>query len=376
MAGIFISYRRSDTEGYAGRLFEGLRARFGRDMVFFDVAGIEPGQDFHKVVGEKVRSCDVFLALIGNSWASASDEDGQRRLEDPQDFVRLETAAALQDNVPVIPVLLQGAAMPQPEQLPEDLVALARMNAIELRHAHWDSDFARLVETLGKYVRLRSSEKPKKRRWWVAVVGALIALLAGLIAWFIRIEVPPVVGLPIEAAKTILTSKQLNYRLAESDQAATGLASRVIKQQPPAGAGATKGSAVELLITKSALTGASRSPPSAATDAEFRKAIVGKWRAIRLFRGFLIDQVATVFPDGRVNWKGNATFYGLSYSYALSGTWRVKDGRFDYKVERSNIPGFVPTGHTGYVEILGVTAEEFACFDPGDEGTYVDLRVK
>ena len=176
MAGIFISYRRSDTEGYAGRLFEGLGARFGRDMVFFDVAGIEPGQDFHKVIGEKVRSCNVLLALIGNSWASASDGDGQRRLDDPQDFVRLETAAALKDNVPVIPVLLQGAAMPQPEQLPEDLVALARMNAIELRHAYWDSDFTRLVETLGKYVRSRSPEKQKKGRRWIAVVGTLIAL--------------------------------------------------------------------------------------------------------------------------------------------------------------------------------------------------------
>jgi TIR domain-containing protein len=161
MTGIFISYRRSDTEGYAGRLFEGLRARFGLDMVFFDVAGIEPGQDFDKVIGEKVRSCNILLALIGNSWASASDANRHRRLDDPHDFVRLEIAAALRDNVPVIPVLLQGAAMPQPEQLPEDLVALARLNAVELRHTNWDSDFARLVETLGKYVRPRIPRKQK-----------------------------------------------------------------------------------------------------------------------------------------------------------------------------------------------------------------------
>ena len=92
--------------------------------------------------------------------------------------------------------------MPHPEQLPEDLVALARMNAIELRHAYWDSDFARLVETLGKYVRLRSPEKPKKRRRWIAVLGTLIALLVGLIAWLIRVDVPSVVGLPIDSAAT------------------------------------------------------------------------------------------------------------------------------------------------------------------------------
>ena len=169
MAGIFISYRRSDTEGYAGRLFEGLRARFGLGAVFLDVAGIEPGQDFHKLIGRKVSSCNVLLALVGGSWASASDGNGQRRLDDPQDFVRVETAAALKDSVPVIPVLLQGAAMPHPEQLPEDLVALARMHAVEVRHSHWDSDFARLVETLGKYVKPRSPEKPRKRRRWIAI---------------------------------------------------------------------------------------------------------------------------------------------------------------------------------------------------------------
>ena len=79
--------------------------------------------------------------------------------------------------------------MPQPEQLPEDLVALARMNAIELRHAHWDSDFAQSVEALGKYVRSRSPEKPKKRRRWIAVVGILIALLVSLIGWLARVDV-------------------------------------------------------------------------------------------------------------------------------------------------------------------------------------------
>jgi TIR domain/PASTA domain len=376
MAGIFISYRRSDTEGYAGRLFEGLRARFGLDAVFFDVAGIEPGQDFHKIISRKVSSCNVLLVLIGRSWASASDGNGRRRLDDPQDFVRLETAAALNDNVPVIPVLLQGAAMPRPEQLPEDLVALARMNAIELRHTHWDSDFARLVETLGKYVKPRRLEKPKKRRRWIAVVATLIALPVGLIAWFVRVDVPAVVGLPIEDAKIMLTLKQLNYRIAESNQAATGLAPRVIQQRPPAGTGATKGSAVELLTTQSALTEAPRSLPAAAQDAGFHKALVGKWRMLRMYNGFPVDQETTFFPDGRASSRGNwnYTILGLRLPYAFSGTWRVKDGRFEYTVERSTITNIVPIGETFYGEVLGVTAEEFAYVAEGQ--TYVDSRVK
>ena len=205
--------------------------------------------------------------------------------------------------------------------------------------------------------------------------GTLVASLVGLIAWFIRVDVPAVVGLPIDDAEVVLSSKQLNYRIEESDKAATGLASRVIQQQPTAGTGTIKGSFVKLLVTQSALTGAPRSPPSSAQDAEFRKAIVGKWRTIALYNGFPLDQQATFSPDGRVNWKGEYTFLGLRLPYALSGTWRVKDGRLEYKVDRSTIANFVPVGHTGYSEILAITSEEFAYVDV-DGGTSVDLRIK
>jgi hypothetical protein len=93
---------------------------------------------------------------------------------------------------------------------------------------------------------------------------------------------------------------------------------------------------VELLITKSALTGTPRSLPSAAQDAEFQKAIVGKWLTLRMFNGFPVRQQTTYFLNGRVNWKGDVTVQGLSTSYGLSGTWRVKDGRLEYKVETSS----------------------------------------
>jgi hypothetical protein len=152
MGAIFISYRRGDSEGQAGRLFDELVQRFGEQAVFMDVAGIEPGRDFREAIEDHVASCDVLLALMGKGWLDASNEAGQRRLDDPRDFVRRETASALKRDIPVVPVLVQGARMPLVTQLPEELAELAFRNAIELSHARWDSDVAALVKALSRYV--------------------------------------------------------------------------------------------------------------------------------------------------------------------------------------------------------------------------------
>src|SRR5271156_1533336 len=104
MGAIFISYRRDDSEGQAGRLYDDLVRQFGEGSVFMDVAAIEPGFDFRKVIDESVSSCGVLLALIGPAWLDAKDETGRRRLDDALDFVRLETAAALKRDIPVVPV--------------------------------------------------------------------------------------------------------------------------------------------------------------------------------------------------------------------------------------------------------------------------------
>jgi hypothetical protein len=149
---IFLSYRRDDSEGEAGRLFDFLTAEFGADKVFMDVTGIEPGRDFRKVVDQNVTSCGVLLALIGKGWIDAKDDGGRRRLDDPLDFVRLETASALKRDIPVIPVLVHGGRMPRLEQLPDDLKDLAYRNAVELTHARWDSDVQVLIKALRHHV--------------------------------------------------------------------------------------------------------------------------------------------------------------------------------------------------------------------------------
>jgi len=148
LGGIFVSYRRSDSQGEAGRLFDDLAQRFGDGTIFMDVAAIEAGRDFRKAIEEGVAKCGVLLVVIGVGWLDAKDERGARRLDDPSDFVRIETASALKRDIPVIPVLVRGARMPSAEQLPEELKELAYRNCMELTHARWRSDLQLLVDAL------------------------------------------------------------------------------------------------------------------------------------------------------------------------------------------------------------------------------------
>ncbi|MGC2112716.1 MAG: toll/interleukin-1 receptor domain-containing protein [Candidatus Korobacteraceae bacterium] len=148
MRAIFISYRRDDSEGEAGRLFDDLVKHFHENTVFMDVSAIEAGRDFRKAIDESIATCGVVLAMIGPHWLEAKDAAGTRRLDDSGDFVRIETASALKRDIPVIPVLVHGARMPRAEQLPDDLKDLAYRNAVELTHARWRSDVPLLIKAL------------------------------------------------------------------------------------------------------------------------------------------------------------------------------------------------------------------------------------
>jgi hypothetical protein len=149
---IFVNYRRSDSEGEAGRLFDDLTSHFSQDRVFMDVAAIEPGRDFRKAIDQSVANCSVLLALIGRDWVDSKDDVGKRRLDNVNDFVRMELASALRRDIPVIPVLVRGAKMPTAEQLPDDLKDLHYRNAVELTHARWKSDVHVLIRALRPYL--------------------------------------------------------------------------------------------------------------------------------------------------------------------------------------------------------------------------------
>ena len=151
MAGkIFINYRRGDDPGFAGRLFDRLEEAFTADRIFIDIDNIEPGLDFVRVLEDQVDRCDVLLAVIGPNWLTAKDENGARRLDNPNDFVRIEIESGLKLGKRIIPVLVNNADMPRTEHLPESLQPLSRRNAVRLTHERFRADAQGLVKQLEK----------------------------------------------------------------------------------------------------------------------------------------------------------------------------------------------------------------------------------
>lgn len=160
---IFISYRREDSAYPAGWLFDRLAERFGAERIFKDVDSIELGDDFVEEIEDAVGQTDVLLALIGEKWLTVADEQGSRRLDDPEDFVRLEIEAALRRRVRVIPILVEGASMPSEEQLPPSLTPLARRQALELSPARFSSDTSRLLAVIERALAdARAAEAPTR----------------------------------------------------------------------------------------------------------------------------------------------------------------------------------------------------------------------
>ena len=152
---VTLNYRRDDSSGHAGRLYDALAEKFGSEHVFMDIDAIEPGIDFGEAIDRALASADAFICLIGRDWLGATDAQGRRRLDNAGDFVRLEIEAALKREIRVIPVLVRDAEMPQSDELPESLSGLARRNAIEIRDNSWHYDVGRLVRTLEKIDRER-----------------------------------------------------------------------------------------------------------------------------------------------------------------------------------------------------------------------------
>lgn len=149
MAEIFISYRRDEDKHAAGRLYSEIADSVPREQIFMDVDAIPPGADFVEVLEGKVAARNVLLAVIGPGWLEARDEHGNRRLDYPDDFVRIEIGAALSSNIPVVPVLLDGTNMPRADSLPDNLKSLARRQAVPVSHDRFGADVDRLLNRLG-----------------------------------------------------------------------------------------------------------------------------------------------------------------------------------------------------------------------------------
>jgi beta-lactam-binding protein with PASTA domain len=264
MSGIFISYRRSDSAGHTGRLFDRLRARFGERRVFIDVCDIDAGSDFARTIERRIGACDVLLAIIGQEWLDSRNAAGGRRLDEAGDFVRLEIAAALRRGLVVIPVLVEQARVPTASELPAAVRELAGRNAFSLRDERWDGDVEHLIQQIRKQIpfwrrlgwRLGRLTPRIARLAYVAALGALL-IIGGRLAWerwwpASITEVPDIARLDIDAARSLLDNAGLRLG-AQAHEFRHGYpAGVVIRQEPAAGLVVRKGRAVSVVLARAA----------------------------------------------------------------------------------------------------------------------------
>jgi hypothetical protein len=192
---IFISYRREDTSGESGRLKDKLEQVFGQENIFYDVETLEAGLNFDQSIAKALNESKVLLAMIGPHWLKVSDSNGIKRIQKPDDWVRKEIAEALKRNLRVIPVLVNGAEMPNSEELPDDLKELSLKHAQELSSSRWKYDVGKLTEVLEKLITKKPGSTPepysiprpfvppvsKPKSWWARnylwVLGGLVGFL-------------------------------------------------------------------------------------------------------------------------------------------------------------------------------------------------------
>jgi hypothetical protein len=177
---VFLSYRRTDVGGYAGRLHDDLVSQLGPKNVFQDVAAIPVGQDFTQVIDRQLDDCEAVLAVIGPGWLTASTGAGTPRLQGSDDYVRLELDRALRRGIPVVPVLVGGAHLPAADELPPELTELVRRQSVTLRDETWRADVRGLVQSL----RGEPAVPSRHRGRLVAPIAVLAVAASAGVGWW------------------------------------------------------------------------------------------------------------------------------------------------------------------------------------------------
>ena len=195
MASVFLNYRREDSAGHAGRLFDRLAARFGKDQIFRDVDRIEPGLNFTQVIDDSLNSCVAVLVLIGPKWLELKNAEGRNRLHEPVDYVRLEIEQAIGRGVRVIPVLLPGVStIPAADALPESIAEMSNLHAFPLTEDSWDSQINKLTMLLER-LGLEPLPQPREPRFKKLISYGLMALgglfVVGILANLMIDDEPP-----------------------------------------------------------------------------------------------------------------------------------------------------------------------------------------
>jgi hypothetical protein len=365
---IFISYRRDDSEGESGRLFDDLVRAYGDDSVFMDVAGIQPGLDFRKAIDDNVATCGVLLAVIGPTWATVTGSDGSRRLDNPNDYVRLEIGSALKRGIPVIPVLVHEAHMPPLEQLPDDLKDLRYRNSVELTHARWNSDVALLVNALKSYVGGKPAH-PEETVHATIPVQLPAPQPAPTPARAGKSRMPLFAGLGVAVLVLAVVGFVLMRRdsAASVQPAATGAGAATTTPTSAPGVepvsttpatttpAATAASGTPATTAPATTTGSQPSaPPSAGTNSALPAAVLGKWKNVneqggdslaRLeavdFEGRLMVQAWGKCPDKYCDWGSKRT--KIVGSEVVTDTWVLRNTPKETQLQRSVTLSLLPT---------------------------------
>jgi hypothetical protein len=293
---IFINYRRDDSRADSGRLYDRLASRFPGN-VFRDVASLEPGVEWHDAIARVLSQTDACIVVIGKDWATIADANGRRRLDDPRDTVRQEVVTALERKMRVFPVLVGGAKMPAEEELPADLQALCRRNALELTEQDWDEDFAKLLKALETSLGLRSAQPAGSARsagakWVLAAMGGVGALI--LLAGYVASNRLPS---PRSDNQTVITPRSSDATNPAADAGSSNAGNaRYASAAPPETP--LRGSAT--------FAGSPRRPALNATH------FVGNWEAAVGANGQTLDEQVEIYPDNsfRVMLRGAAAAVG------------------------------------------------------------------
>jgi hypothetical protein len=176
--GIFISYRRSDSKSDARSICQRLERTFGKGRVFIDVDSIRPGENFQSVLNDDLKQCKIMLVVIGPHWLELLRPSEPAGGEQNRDYVRMEIASALEHNLPIFPVLVDGAPMPDAKDLPDDLRQLSFRQAFSIRHDSFSRDMWELEQEFRRHL-------PAQRTWKLAAIFALIAISAGAISYYV-----------------------------------------------------------------------------------------------------------------------------------------------------------------------------------------------
>jgi len=352
---IFVSYRRhGEGAGYGGRLADKLVEHFGANQCFRDVEDIESGVDFVQTITDAVGTCEVLIAVIGPDWTTQTGEKGKPRLEDPQDFVRIEVAAALERNIRVIPVLVGGAPMPKAKELPEVLEGMSRRQAHELSDTRWVYDVGELLKAIESIGILPT--KKKSHRWnWKVATGILVVVLG-------------IASMLIVDWSSLLQERWKNNQISEESSVTPTEKERQAFEQ-------------ELERERRARKDAERMAKiereESGRDFTFQKAIIGTWRS-RLVtpEGAVITSQTSYAPGGRSSMTGTIMFQGQSLPVVASGTWYIMDGYIHGTIDSSNVPMLLPIGFTSSSEIIDITDREFRYISSFDGSTVIEYRAR